>query len=615
MSYYHFLPGILGQAGWAFLLFALLLASGVIAFGRSLGTPARASAVPLLAIPPVEDLIRFLLHCSFKSAWLAAILLWIGFVLIRLGLSRSWFQPLPRLLFSRRWQLALLVALLLHLVLRLWIFTGHAPNPRDDLWGGFKANALFNSTGWPTPNPEIPELGFPYYYFVYMWPAGLAAWFHLSLWAAWWPTIIVFSTVGTLLIMELWLPYIHSKLGMAAAAVAATVGASAVLPLDLIFRLPPKGWMEWGFLPRFFIPADLYLQVPTQMQAIEAPFDVFCSGVLLTVTWMILRSWHRPPNWSYYLYLILGIGALCGYCTFYLMGYLFVILPALFVVALRDGPLQLRRRFLPLALCGGVSLILSWPLFSEELHRRGHSVLVSGTDPLYLWVPKHPSPFGLIWLVIAILILLVLLNPLGAWASFAPARSSWARLLRWIFLWGCLTCLWGADGYVLKMGTLISLAGVALFVVQVPRQAKTVWRLAALCLLGPSLILLNNVRANATVEKIDPVWEAIDRAALDSGTAVFFPSGKAERLVPYFSRARMMGVSDEVDPQYADYLSDVDALKKLPPWLERLRRLNPGSSTYLRLQTAGSPNSSSGTIIYQDSSYILTRETFPESDR
>jgi hypothetical protein len=611
-SYSHLLPGILAEVAVAFFFFGLLLASGVATFGGSLGTPGRAAVVPLLVIPLVEDLVRYCSNCSFKTAWLAAVLFWVACVVVKLALrpvsSRRW----PRLLFARRWQIAFGFALLFHVVLRLWIFTGTEPNPRDDLWGGFKANALFNSSGWPTPNPEIPELSFPYYYFVYMWPAGIAAWSGMSVWALWWPTIIVFSTLGTLLIIELWLPFIRSKRAMVAAVIAATVGASVVLPLDLIFKLQPKTWVEWGFLPPFFVPANLYLQLPTQMQAIEAPFDVFCNGLLLTVVWLIIRGWRRALSWNRYFYITLAVAALAGYCTFHLMGYVVVVLPALFLLALRDGLVLAWRRLAPIALSGMVSLVLAWPLLSEQLHRRGHSALVPGFEPLYLWVPRHPAFFGLIGLAFGMVFLLVLLNPLGIWAAFTrAARSPWTRLLQWMFLWGCLTCLWGSDGYVLKMGTFISLAGVCLFVLQFDRRSRFELWLGALCLFGPVLLLLNNIRANATVEKIDPVWVALDRAALGSSLPVFFPSGKEERLVPYFSRARFMGTTGEIDNQYADYLSDLDALAKLPDWPERLRRLNPGATSYLYLRKAGVELTSKGRVIYQDPLYTLTLEPMP----
>jgi hypothetical protein len=210
LSYYHLLPEILPQVVLALFFFLLLSASGVLTFGRALGTPARGAAVPFLAIPPVEDWIRYLLNCSFKAAWLAALLLWVAFVVVRLAQRRFSLAGLPRLLFSRRWQIVFFSVLFFHIVSRLWLLSGVAPNPRDDLWGGYKANALFNTQGWPAPNPEIPEIGFTYYYFAYTWPAALASWLGISLWAAWWPSIVALSTIGLLLIVELWLP-LHSQ--------------------------------------------------------------------------------------------------------------------------------------------------------------------------------------------------------------------------------------------------------------------------------------------------------------------------------------------------------------------------------------------------------------------
>jgi hypothetical protein len=401
---------------------------------------------------------------------------------------------------------------------------------------------------------------------------------------------------------------------MGAALIAGMVGASAAFPLDLIFRLQPKNWIEVMPPPTFFIPANLYLQLPSQRQMVEAPFDIFCGGALLSAIWMIVRGWGRRPfSWPCFVYLSLVVGSFTGYCTFFLFGYVFVVLPALFLVALRHEPARLWERMLPIALSGIVSLALSWPLFFAQLTRRGHSVVVSGYEPIYLWVPHHPAVAGVVWIAAAILLLTVLLNPLGFWASFGhSARSPWSQALRWIFLWGCLTCPWGAQGYVLKMGAFISLVGVCLFVFQMRRDSLFERTLGAFCLLGPTFLVLNDVRANVMVEKIEPIWHVIDRAALPSALPVYFDcdSKSVGKLPPYFSRARFLGSPARFDNQIADFLSDVTALKTLPAPPERLRKFS-SENAYLLLQYTDKSQTSAGTLIYQDSLYTLTRQQIP----
>jgi hypothetical protein len=358
--------------------------------------------------------------------------------------------------------------------------------------------------------------------------------------------------------------------------------------------------MEWGTLPAFFVPPSLYVQLPTQMQAIEAPFDVFANGLLFSVTWIVLRARRRVLPWTRWLYLILAVGALAGYSTFHLVGFVLVIAPVLALVPPHRGG----RRLVAFAAAGVGALVLAAPLLWEFAHRRGHAVLVPGQLPLYLWVWHHPLAL-LLRALLGLAFLLVLQNLLGFWAVFAHApRSAWTRGLRAIFLWGCVTCLWGDQNYVLKMGTFISLAGLA-------RRRELA--LASLCLLGPGLLLLNQIRANFMVEPVDPIWTVLDRITAHSSEMVYYSCDPQsnQKLQPYFSHARFLGPVERLDSQYTVILSDLTALPALPPWPQRVRRLDPGATTVLRLDSPPVDPVPPAVRIYLDPRYSLSREPLP----
>jgi hypothetical protein len=615
-AYLHLLPEVLAQAALSLLFFALLLASGILVGGKSLGTPARAAVVPLMVVPIAEDWIRYLSHCSFRLAWLLALVGWIVLVAVVLATRRT--ISLPRQLHFKRWLAALAFAFVFHAVIRMWILTGSFPVPADDVFGGFKANALVNSIGWPTTHPEIPELGFNYYYYAYTWAAGMACWLNVSLWAAWWATALVLCATGTLLVLEIWLPFLRHKRATALATLAAIGGGSLMLPLDLLLRHPPK---VWGFVPDHLLP-HLYLQFPTQNHAIWSPFSMLCCGLLLSAIWMILNGWRRPLTLAQQGYVILVLGSLAGYCTFFLLGFILVILPALAVIALIRLPWNRWPGLIgSLALWGILAAMASWPFLSEILHRSTEE-RNSDFNPLLPWLVHHHDSGELGRVIFFIVLFSLLLNPLGFWASWRfPARGTILPFLRLVFLWGCFVCLWGiTNDFVAKMGTFIGLAGLTLFIFQADPRSKWTRRLGALCLVGPGLICLNGVRANLMLPKMDPVWQTLDREALPARLPVYytFPGMSVEDrdvwpyVYPFFSRARFIVPPNEIDATSLNFLPNVNDLKKLPQWRERVHSFAPGDGTYLLLQpTMPGLIVPEDSVLYRSKLYTLTLEKLP----
>jgi hypothetical protein len=132
-------------------------------------------------------------------------------------------------------------------------------------------------------------------------------------------------------------------------------------------------------------------------------------------------------------------------------------------------------------------------------------------------------------------------------------------------------------------------------------------------LIGPSLLILNTIRANIAGPKQDPLWRTLDRLSSDTHEIVLYDvpySVRRQRVpwqnaAPFFSRIQFLAPADEVDDQDQNFMVDPAQLKTLPPTPDRVRELAKGAPTYLLLRTGTA--ASAGERLYSDDLFSLDR--------
>ncbi|MFA7345475.1 MAG: hypothetical protein WC003_14335 [Terrimicrobiaceae bacterium] len=539
------------------LFFTGLLGLGGAAWGRQLGTFARGAAFMLLTVPLLSDWIRWSFLVSHSISWGGAVLIMvlISATVLLLRVRRiGW----PKWNLRHRWVWLLLAVLIFHLIARLWIFSGSVPNPADDTYGGYKSAALLFSQSWPASHPELPELDFNYYYFAYVWPAGLAAWLGISLHLGWWMTAVVLCSVGSILLGEIFLPYARARWQIPAIALMVTFGSTFSWLIAAAFGLSPKFWgMEYSLL----LPKDLYLVTPFFCRAFWMPFALFMSGCLWVVYRFLWSGQLAYPLRVRCWFIWCSVGALAGYCTFLLPAFVLTGVGGWVLLRL----LQTRGKALPrlVAQVGGLgiaSLLMALPLLLEFLKREGTARTARFTKPIYHWlfagdhVGNHVFVAGVLAMV---LLLFVTANILGVIALFRHGSNRFwqdSHLILVFLLGSAFVMISPLEDMGPKLAVWVVIAGFLLFFRRGGLQSKVLTLVFAASLIGPLLILTNTVRANLALRKMDPVWKYLDNQRAEY-PYVYFSMGadaRAKRLpwdsvVAYYARVRFL-----VDPAELD---------------------------------------------------------------
>ena len=607
----------LGWAGLAFVFLGLLFASGASAYSRATGSFARGGSVPFLLIPLLADWVRFLGNVPFHTSWLIAL---IAYVI----LTALWRMRIPRGLTMRMvlpWALPLAALLIANVAIRAWLFTGSAPNPADDIFAGYKANALFNSPGWPVLSPEASELAFSYYYYVFMWPAALGYWLNIPLWPGWWASAVWICTLGCLLILEPLRSRLKSKPLWLTAAAFALTGAALTLPVVIFQRVPVKHWM--GVITSF-TKNEFRFPLPQHYCDYWAPFTLLAGGLLLNAIFLLIQLLrHKRLAPGRLAYSILGFGALGGYCTFHLLGFGLVFVPVLLLIFLTMTPatrwLALGSR---LALIGISSVLLGLP-FLLDIAQRKSAGRIDASRHVPDWLQSNP-PLSQILFLSGIWILLTLLrNPLavvGLFSASSTLRPFWTRFLKGVFLLGCFVCYFGLiSDFVPKFGSVIAISGAFLFW---ERKRLLPWQyiLLTLSLVEPVLGALNMTRANLAVQKSDPVWRTLDERAYREGLPVVYSIGDLrhtrsvwENSMPFFSRSVFITPKEEFAETEVNFLRDATLRFELKPVSERLALHFPKAGKYY-LVTLPDSDSPGQNIYHSNSFSVSLEEIVPQAD-
>jgi len=600
------------------LFFAILLISSVRVFGALFGSPMRGAVLPLVAIPLATDWCRFLLKLSPAAALAGSVALYLVFTAV------FFLRAKPKSPFSgmdhaarRNWWFCLAILLVAHILIRTWIFTGSVPNPADDNWAGYKSDALIHSSSWPTMLPSEPEISMSYYYYGWMWSAGLASWFGAAAAPAWWVSAIVFCVTGGMLIIELFLPHLRDRRSLALASLVIIAGCSISALLAIPQGLKPQ---DWGWAGKVLCEHYGLYMIVAGGPNLWTPTAVFAQGVLmvaLVLLWRLFEDW--TPNRPASIFVVLALASLAGYCTFDLFGFGIVVLPVLVLAVLvTDLRGALRRWFPHLIAMGIASVLLCLPLLLSLLHRAPGAHLAAYI-PLLVWLQTAPQRFGLplilglaVWAVLSTALGNVLIFPVLFREDRQPLPA-FTRLLIAIFFFGAFVCFFGVSfDFPSKFGQFVALTAIlAFFTLEKPPK----WAGALLLcgVVGPGLITLNTVRANIFLQKVDPVWRTLDQLAAQTHEVVLYDitaSEHAQRggwlhLEPFFSRIQFLEPADQVVDADLVYFSDPALLKSLPPTMVRLHKLMNGAHTYLLLRTGTA--APKGTRLYSSPSFSLDR--------
>lgn len=597
----------------ALLCFGIVLGSGAWAFRSYVGGTSQAVAVPMLLLPLLSDWIRFLAGIPFTLSFAVAGAIYLGVA----GFFGFKSVRAEKRLFDSKWWLALVVVLATQVVIRIWLVTERGPNPGDDTYAGFKTQALLHSQGWPTIHPEAPDLPISYYYHAYMWPAALAP-LGISIKAGWWVTAIILCVVGGMLVLELIMASLKNRGDVALASVTVAVGCSLSVVLALVQRLPPRLWLqEAGYLTQEF---GLYMRVPVTVGAYWAPFNAIATGVLLVATIFLLDSIRGRWSLPRFLWTVLVVGSLAGYCTFHLIGFMLIVVPVLTVVAWRETTAGTLRRWLTsLVALGTASALATLPLLLDLAQRQTATRYDRFRDPLHIWLQTAFEKFSVLqvlglgfWILAAALLSNILLLPLLA--RWRAGRLDFeAKSLLAVFGVGTLVSFFGVtDDFVPKFGLYIASLPAVVFLRSGPWRGweRALW-IAGLT--APLFLALNAFRANLATPKWDRVWHLIDQTATKTGEVVLYDVPFSERrnrnpwqnVIPYFSRARFLVPADQVDDQGQNFLRDPAALATLPSTERRLAQMIGDAPTYLLLTTPDRPPA--GEELYRSGLFSLQR--------
>jgi hypothetical protein len=472
--------------------------------------------------------------------------------------------------------------------------------------------------------PEAPELAMAYYYYAFSWPAALASWTGVPVPGGWWVTAIVLCVMGGMLVMELLLPRLRRRRDFMVALLVVASGCDVSYLTALAFGLGPKNWYgDGGMLGRLGNHYGLYLRVPQFVcyQNSNGPFAGFEAGLLvvaLVFLWRLIVE--KKLTRAEYGFVILVIASLAGYCTFDLIGLVLVIAPVLCVAAIAvQGREAARRWFGPLAAMAAGALALCLPIVTSLVHRTQGIRLDRFKYPLLVWLRTGLPHAG--WGVFAMLLVAFVFVAGISNLALLPVMfrggkeplSPFTKLLLWMFWFGTFVCLFGVtDDFVGKFGWFLSMVAIlAFFTMERPPR----WSEALLIcgVIGPSLAVLNTVRANVVANKLDPVWRALDHLEAGGHEVVLYDVPMAERkrrgpnqiFSPYFSRARFIVPADQIDDQGQNYMMNPAQLKTLPPTAARVRALAAGSPTYLLLRM--STAAPTGERVYSDALFSIDR--------
>ncbi len=600
----------LGWASLAFIFLGLLFASGASAYSRATGSFARGGSVPFLFIPLLADWVRFLGNIPFHTSWLVALVVY-------LILTALWRMRVPRGITLRLvlpWILPLIALLIANAAIRAWLFTGSAPNPADDIFAGYKSNALFNSPGWPLVSPEASELAFSYYYYIFMWPAALGYWLNIPLWSGWWASAVWTCTIGCLLILEPFRARLTTKPLWLLATAFALTGAALTLPVIAIQRVPVKHWM--GVMTSF-TNDEFRFPVPQHYCDYWAPFALVAAGVLLNAAFLLVQLLRYKRSAPGRLgYCILGFAALGGYCTFDLLGFGLVFVPILLLVFLTMTPAS---RWLAsawrLSIIGFSAILLGLPFLLDIVQRKSAG-RIDAARHVPDWLQSGPPLSQVLFLSGIWLLLTVLRNPLavvGLFSASTTLRPIWTRFLKGVFLLGCAVCFFGLiSDFVPKFGGVVAISGALLFW---ERKRILPWQyiLLLVSLVEPVLGALNMTRANIAVQKSDQVWRTLDERAYREGLPVVYSIGDLrhtrsvwENSMPFFSRSVFITPKEEFAETEVNFLRDASLRFELKPVAERLSLHFPKAGKYYLL---GLPDATpAGERIYHSVSFTVSLE-------
>jgi hypothetical protein len=465
--------------------------------------------------------------------------------------------------------------------------------------------------------PAEPELAMSYYYYGWVWSAGVASWFGVAPAPAWWVSAIVFCVTGGMLIIELFLPRLRDMRSLALATLVIIAGCSISILMALPLRLMPKDWARAGIVlcERY----GLYMTVPAG-PSLWTPSTIFTHGLLMVVLLLLWRLFEdRTPNRPACIFVVLGLASLAGYCTFDLLGFGIVVLPVLVLAVLVTDPRGALRRWAPRLIAMGIaSVLLCLPLLLNLLHR-APGAHVNGYIPLLVWLQSAPHRFGLPlilglagWTLLATALGNVLIFPVLFRGDRQPLPA-FTRLLIAIFFFGAFVCFFSVTfDFPAKFGQFLGLTAILAFF-SLEKPPKWAGALLLCGIVGPGLITLDIVHANIFLQKMDPVWRTLDQLDAQTHEVVLYDiplSEQAQRngwlhLEPFLSRIQFLEPADQIVEGDRVYFSDPALVKTLPPTMVRLRKLMNGAHTYLLLRSGTA--APKGARLYSSPSFSLDR--------
>lgn len=598
---FSFFLSVIFLFGWSFL--------GYRAF-RDIELRAVRVTIPFLAAPLLYDWLRYLSAVPFGVGWVSS----LGIVAFGLAATAC----LKNNEDSRRpaggwtWVLLFFVA---NAILRTWLASGSVPNPADDIFSGYKANSVYHALGMFLPHPEAPELAMNYYYYIYAWPAWFGWAFKLPLLYGWWLTAVFFCSLGAWMVFEVFssLMELRRLRDRWALWLLLVCGSSLSLLAALPLRLSPR---FWGSELKHLLPEDLYVRIPQLVAFYWAPFVPLCMGLLaVCCLWFPdVLAGNRP--FAKAGFLALAVASLAGYCTFFLMGFVLVVAPAVFVsCAVWKGWRAIPGMMLRMVAVGGAAILACLPILLEFFGREP-GVRNPRFRPLLSWLSGLPRGEWLpavSWVLFCVVLIWIIANPLGIAGAFSRGvkKEGPHRLMFVVmFLWGTVVCVLGVvDDFVPKFGLWVALAGAGVFLLAGKHLTRWGFALWAATLIMPGLLVLNTVRANLAKGRLDPVWKVLDAEGAEKNRPVLYRLGTDEQekrtpwedIVPYYSRAQFYAAVEEIDETGRNFL-------KNPSGLEGLRRLSledrlkgPGEYLYLTSADGQGP----GELIYSSTLFHL----------
>jgi hypothetical protein len=321
-------------------------------------------------------------------------------------------------------------------------------------------------------------------------------------------------------------------------------------------------------------------------------------------------------------FLSLILGSLAGYCTFFLLGWVLIVLPVLFWSLWRFcSPAVFRRALLILTGIGLLALLLGWPILQEMLSRDS-VVRDARFRPLLTWLSAPPIPLSF-WLLAKMTSLIIVSclfgNPLAILAWCSRRQIALSPLIfsvcTGIFLWGSLVaCLGVVNDFVPKFGFFIALCGAfPLAFLRVRSRLINGFILGGL--VGPLILLANMPRASLMLAKASPIAQVLDQQLDRENRPVLYIIGLEERIrrtpwlnyMPHNSRALFFVEAAELEDQGKNFLKSPRELPMLPPLESRLMNYFGQHTSYYLLTTPDRTREGKapGSLLYQDRDFAL----------